>query len=460
MKNFDLVVIGSGPAGQNAALQAAKLHKRVAIIEKEALLGGAGINTGTLPSKTIKDAIYHLHGYKLRSFLNVSHSLKKSITFRDLISRQKQVTKYDENVIRNKLEQNNIEIIYGTASFLDIHTVKVVLRNGDVDTLTASFIMIATGSRPRRSDDIPFDDHIICDSDSILTTESSPGSLAVVGGGVIGTEYASMFSVFGLTITLIERRNSLLRFLDQEITNKLTEHSQANGVTFLLGKEIAKVFVNQNKKVVTELKSGEVIITDMFLYAMGRNANTDLLNLSTAGISTDTVGQIKVNEFYQTDVPHIYAAGDVIGFPALTSTSLEQGRRAACHAFEVPIASIPKIWPYGIYTIPEISMVGKTEEELITESVPYEVGRAFYREIARGQIAGDTQGFMKLVFHRDTRKLLGVHIIGDSATELIHIGQCVITYGGTVDFFIDNVFNYPTLAECYRTAALDGTHRL
>jgi len=343
---------------------------------------------------------------------------------------------------------------------VDPHTVKVTRRNGQVDTLTAPYFVIATGSRPRRGEEVPFNDGTICDSDTILSTDSLPKTMTVVGGGVIGCEYASMFAAFGIKVTLLERRTELLRFVDQEVVQALIYHMRTNGVMMKLGEDIDKVTQDEKKRVIIGLKSGKTVVTDMLLYAMGRQANTDDLNLLAAGLAADKLGQIKVNEYYQTEVPHIYAAGDVIGFPGLASTSMEQGRLASCHAFNVPQLSLPKVMPYGIYTIPEISTVGKNEEELTKEGVPYEVGRAFYKEIARGQIFGDLEGLLKVIFHRDTLELLGVHIIGEGATELVHIGQAVITYGGKVDFFVHNVFNYPTLAECYRTAALDGINRL
>ncbi len=460
MREFDLLVIGSGPAGQKAAIQAAKLRKRVAVIEKERVLGGSCINTGTLPSKTLKDAIYYLHGFKLRSFTNITYSLKKNMTLRDLMARKDLVIKHELEVITDQLERNDVEIIQGPASFVSTHILKVSAKSSDKDLMTAPFIVIATGSRPRRPEEIPFNDVTICDSDSILSTEVIPKSMIVMGGGVIGCEYASMFAAYGIKVTLFDKRNDLLRFVDQEIVQALIYHMRTNGVTMRLGEDLDKVTTDERGRVVTTFKSGKTIITDMLLYAMGRIANTDMLNLAAVGITPDKMGQLKVNEHYQTEVPHIYAAGDVIGFPALAATSMEQGRLAACHAFQVEQSTLPTVLPYGIYTIPEISTVGKTEEELTKEGVPYEVGRAFYKEIARGQIVGDLEGLLKLIFHRNTLKLLGVHIIGDGATELVHIGQAVLTYGGKVDFFVHNVFNYPTLAECYRTAALDGINRL
>jgi NAD(P) transhydrogenase len=460
MREFDLLVVGSGPAGQKAAIQAAKLRKRVAVIEKERVLGGSCINTGTLPSKTLKDAIYYLHGFKLRSFTNITYSLKKNMTLRDLMARKDLVVKHELEVVTDQLERNDVEIIHGTASFVDPHTLKVSAKSRDEELLTAPFIVIATGSRPRRPEEIPFNDVTICDSDSILSTEVIPKSMIVMGGGVIGCEYTSMFAAYGIKVTLFDTRNDLLRFVDQEIVQALIYHMRTNGVTMRMGEQLDKVTTDESGRVVTTFKSGKTIVTDVLLFAMGRIANTDTLNLAAVGITTDKLGQLKVNERYQTAVPHIYAAGDVIGFPGLASTSMEQGRLACCHAFHVEQSTLPTVLPYGIYTIPEISTVGKAEEELTKEGVPYEIGRAFYKEIARGQIVGDLDGLLKLIFHRTTLELLGVQIIGDGATELVHIGQAVLTYGGKVDFFVHNVFNYPTLAECYRTAALDGINRL
>src|SRR5438132_10028022 len=355
MREFDLLVIGSGPAGQKAAIQAAKLRKRVAVVEKERVVGGACINTGTLPSKTLKDAIYYLHGFKQRSFSSMSCSLKKSMTLKDLMARKDLVVKHELEVINNQLERNDVELIQGTASFVDPNTVQVARGGSDVDTLRAPFIVIATGSRPRRPEDVPFDDVTICDSDSILFTEAIPKSLIVMGGGVIGCEYASMFAAFGIKVTLFDKRNDLLRFVDQEIVQALIYHMRTNGVTMRLGEELDKVTTDERDRVVTTFKSGKTIVTDVLLYAMGRIANTDMLNLAAVGLAPDKVGQLKVNEHYQTEVPHIYAAGDVIGFPALAATSMEPGRLAACHAFHVEQSTLPTVLPYGIYTIPESS---------------------------------------------------------------------------------------------------------
>jgi len=459
MKPYDMLIIGSGPAGQKAAIQAAKLGKRVAIIEKALQLGGTSLNTGTLPSKTLKDTIDYLDGFARRGFPQLGAEVKRRITLPDLIARKDQVIKSEVSVVTDQLQRNHVEIIPGLASFVDPRTLSVARPDGRAVRLRGSSIVIATGSRPRRPETIPFDDITICDSDSILNTKEHPASITVMGGGVVGTEYASMLAVFGIQVTLIDRRTHLLRFVDQEIMSVLDSHMQRNGVTMRLGEEISEVVLDQRGRVVTRLQCQETVTTDMMLYAMGRSGNTESLNLEAIGLKADQ-GQLTVNEHYQTAIPHIYAVGDVIGFPALAATSMEQGRLAACHACRVAQPAAPTTLPYGIYTIPEVSTIGKTEEELATAGVPYAVGRAFYREIARGHISGDLEGLVKLVFHRDTRELLGVHIVGPGATELIHIGQPVMAYQGTVDFFVHNVFNYPTLAECYRTAALDGLNRL
>lgn len=460
MRSYDMAVVGSGPAGQKAAVQAAKLSKRVAIIEKAPQLGGTSLNTGTLPSKTLKDTIEYLHGLGRRGLRQLGAELTKQLTLPDLMIRKDQVIETEVAVITNQLRRNGIETIQGTASFVDSHTLNVVKSDGQVDHVHASTIVLATGSRPRRPPDIPFDDLIVCDSDSFLRTTKNPASIIVIGGGVIGTEYASMLAAFGISVTLIDRRTQLLRFLDREIAQALDSQIQQNGVVMRLGQEQLDISMNEAGYPVVRLQDGETVTADMVLYTLGRIGNTEALNLPAIGLATDRQGQLAVNAQYQTAIPHIYATGDVIGFPALAATAMEQGRLAACHAFHVPDAHEIKVIPYGIYSIPEVSMVGKTEEELAAADVPYGAGRAFFREMARGHISGDLHGFLKVIFHRDTHALLGAHIIGPGATELIHLGQSVLTYGGTVEYFVHNVFNYPTMAECYRTAALDGLNRL
>lgn len=460
MKSYDMVVVGSGPAGQKAAVQAAKLSKRVAIIEKAPQLGGTSLNTGTLPSKTLKDTIEYIHGLGRRGLHQLGAELTKQLTLSDLMARKDHVIKTEVAVITDQLQRNDIEILHGTAGFVDPHTLSVLRSDGQVEYVHATAIVLATGARPRRPAEVPFDDVIVCDSDSFLRTAKNPAGIIVIGGGVIGTEYASMLAAFGIRVTLIDRRTQLLRFLDGEIARALEAQIQQNGVVMRLGQEQLDISVNKAGYPMVRLQDGDTVTADMMLYTMGRVGNTEALNLSAIGLATDQQGLLTVNAHYQTAVPHIYATGDVIGFPALAATAMEQGRLAACHAFHVSEAHDIKVIPYGIYSIPEVSMVGKTEEELAAAEVPYAAGRAFFREMARGHISGDLHGLLKVIFHRETHALLGVHIIGAGATELIHIGQSVLTYGGTVEYFVHNVFNYPTMAECYRTAALDGLNRL
>jgi len=463
--DYDLLVIGSGPAGQRAAIQAAKLHKRVAIIERKAAVGGVSVNTGTIPSKTLREAVLHLSGYRERGVYGASYTVKQNITMGDLLFRTAHVIRHEIDVTRHQLTRNGVEVIGAEAQFAGPNTLNLKLLTGThgQEQVSAQFIIIATGTTATRDEHIPFDGQRIFVSDDILTLNQLPRSLAVVGAGVIGCEYASMFATLGSRVTLIDMRKRLLPFVDGEIVESLAYHLRENRVTLRLGEEVSGIEPFDDaagKHVRIHLASGKQIITEEAMHSVGRTGNTTSLNLAAAGLTTDDRGRLKVNEHYQTAVPNIYAVGDLIGFPSLASTSMEQGRLAACHAFGIPAKSVPELFPYGIYTIPEISMVGMTEEELTEQGVPYEVGKAQYREIARGQIIGDTTGLLKLVFHRDLRELLGVHIIGEQAAELIHIGQAVLSFGGTLDYFIDTVFNYPTLAECYKTAAFDGINRL
>lgn len=460
MRTYDMLVVGSGPAGQKAAIQAAKLGKRAAIIERAAYLGGASVNTGTLPSKTLKDTIDYVHGLGRRGFPHLGVELTRRITLPDLMARKDQVIATEVAVITDQLRRNGIEIIHGTAGFGDPHTLRVIHWDGRYEEFQAAVIVLATGSRPRRPADIPFDDLTICDSDSFLATKNQPASIIVMGGGVIGAEYASMLGAFGIRVTLVDRRTHLLRFMDQEVIHVLEDQMRQAGVAVRLNQPCLGVARTPEGLVAVQLSPEETITAEMLLYTMGRVGNTEALNLDAIGLVPDKQGQLQVNANYQTALSHVYAVGDVIGFPALAATSMEQGRRAASHAFQGAPTTQPTIIPYGIYSIPEVSMVGRTEEELTAAGIPYVVGRAYYQEMARGHISGDLHGFLKLIFHRTTRRLLGVHILGPSATELIHIGQLLLTYEGSVEAFVHNVFNYPTLAECYRTAALDGLNRL
>jgi NAD(P) transhydrogenase len=457
---YDLIVIGSGPAGQRAAVAASKMGKRVAVIEARQVVGGVCINTGTIPSKTMREAVLHLSGYNYRSVYGVNYRVKEKITMADLAFRVQAVIKTEVDVTEAQLSRNAIDVVHGVARFIDPHLVHVESPQGET-TLEAGQIVIGVGTKPAVSENVPVNGKTIINSDEILGLEALPKSLIVVGGGVIGVEYTCMFAVLGVRVTLIEKRDRLLDFADREIIEALSYHLRDARVTMRLGEEVESVEEQAPGTVVANLMSKKKVSGDALLYAVGRQGNVDDLNLAAAGLEADNRGRIAVDEHYQTKVPHIYAAGDVVGFPSLASVSMEQGRIAASHAFEDHAAySNSGFYPYGIYTIPEISFIGKTEEQLTGEDVPYEVGMAYYREVARGQIRGDTTGRLKLIFHRDTRKVLGVHIIGEGASELVHIGQAVMTLDGTVDYFVDSVFNYPTLAECYKVAAFNGLGRL
>jgi len=462
--DYDLLVIGSGPAGQRAAIQAAKLNKQVAVVERKTILGGVCINTGTIPSKTLREAVMHLSGYRERSLYGASYTVKQNITMADLMYRTDYVIQHELDIVRHQLQRNRVELISAEASFVDKNTIRLqyVGERGWRD-VTAKFVVIATGTRATKSDKIPFDDHRIFVSDDLLKLDHLPRTLAVVGAGVIGLEYACIFAALGVRVTIIDKRRQLLSFVDEEIIDTLLYHLNQNRAILRLGEEVEAIEPLSDEhgdRVKIHLVSGKQISTEMALYSIGRTGATNALNVESVNLESDQRGLLKVNAQYQTNIPNIYAVGDVIGFPSLASTSMEQGRLAACHAFGVPTQASPELFPYGIYTIPEISTVGRNEGELTEAGVPYEVGKAQYREIARGQIIGDQTGLLKLIFHLDTHELLGVHIIGEGASELVHIGQAVMAFNGKVEYFINNVFNYPTLAECYKTAAFDGINRL
>ncbi len=461
---YDLVVVGSGPAGQRAAIQAAKLGKHVAVIEKHGTVGGTCINTGTIPSKTLREAVLHLSGYREKALYGASYTVKQHITLADLLFRTERVMRHEHDVTRHQLARNHVEVIHARGSFVDPHTVRLSLVDmSGVREVSARFIVLATGTSATRSSHIPFDAHRIFASDDLLLLDRLPRTLTVVGAGVIGCEYASILAALGVRVTLVDKQTRLLPFVDEEIADALAYHLRQQRVTLRLGEEVSAIEPFQDDRgeaVRIHLASGKQIVTEKALHSIGRTGNTGDLDLAAAGLEADPRGRLKVNARYQTSVPHIYAVGDLIGFPALASVSMEQGRLAACDAFALESRSVPSLFPYGIYTIPEISMVGRTEEQLTSEGVPYEIGKAHYREIARGQIMGDSTGVLKLIFHRDTRELLAVHILGEGASELIHIGQAVLAFGGRVDYFVNTVFNYPTLAECYKTAAFDGLNRI
>ncbi|MCH8205823.1 MAG: Si-specific NAD(P)(+) transhydrogenase [Chloroflexi bacterium] len=456
---FDMFVIGTGPAGQRAAIQAAKLGKRVGIGERRRVVGGVSINTGTIPSKTFREAVLHLTGFRQRGIYGSAFTVKEDITVDDLIFRCDFVIKREVDVIRHQMRRNRVHIVAGEASFRDAHRLEINDAGTTVE-VEAEYVVIATGSRPANPPGVEVDGKTIITSDMILDLKGIPRTMTVVGGGVIGVEYASIFAALGVGVTLVEKRPRLLDFVDTEIVESLVYQMRGNDVILRLGEEVDSVHVDELHRAVANLKSGKKIVSELLLYSIGRIGSTSSLNLGEAGLSADDRGRLKVNETHQTEQPHIYAVGDVIGFPSLASTSMEQGRAAACHAFGIEYASTPELFPIGIFSVPEISMVGKTEEELTKAGVPYEVGLARYREIARGNILGDDTGLLKLLFHRETRKVLGVHIIGTDAAELVHIGQAVMAFEGTLDYFVNTVFNYPTFAECYKVAALDCYNKL
>ncbi len=458
MSQYDLLVIGSGPAGQRASIQGAKNGKRVALIEKREVIGGVCINTGTIPSKTMREAVLHLSGYNYQNIYGVSYRVKEKITMADLAFRVQHVIKTEIDVTQAQLARNGIEVLTGAASFVDAHTLLVTNSRG-ANEIKGETIVIGTGTKPAVSGKVPINARTIINSDQILDMPNIPRSLIVVGGGVIGVEYTCMFATLGVRVTLIEKRPRLLEFADAEIIEALSYHLRDHRVTMRLNEEVSSVEESPTG-VVANLESNKKVSGDSLLYAVGRQGNVDDLNLAAAGLESDSRGRIKVDENYCTTQPNIYAVGDVIGFPSLASVSMEQGRIAVAHALHKPISSNPSYFPFGIYTIPEISFIGKTEEQLTDEDVPYEVGVAFYREMARGQIRGDTTGRLKIIFHRETHELLGIHIIGEGASELLHIGQAVLILKGKVEYFVDTVFNYPTLAECYKAAAFNGLNKL
>ena len=468
MEHYDLCVIGSGPAGQKAAVQAAKLGKRVCIVERTEVVGGVAINTGTIPSKSLREAILHLTGFKARGFYGESYAVKQKITIEDLISWCQHIIKAEVEITQSQLQRNGVDILTGTASFKDPHWAAVVHGN-DVTAVNAEHFFIATGTKPARPPEIPFDESHIVDADGILRLPHLPKTLIVVGGGVIGTEYASMMQALGVKVTLIEGRARLMEFLDSEIVEALQYHLRQTGMTLRMGEKVVSVrqveapagaVARDNMLVEAVLESGKTLRAECLMYAVGRQGCTDPLDLGRVGLAADDRGRIKVDENYRTEAKNIYAGGDVIGFPALASTSMEQGRLAACHMFGRKTESYRELFPFGIYAIPEISMVGWTEDALTKADIPFETGVAQFKEIARAHLMGDTQGMLKLLVHQESRAVLGVHAIGSGATELVHIGQAVMAFQGTVDYFVSTVFNYPTLAECYKVAALNAVNKL
>jgi NAD(P) transhydrogenase len=456
--HFDLIIIGSGPAGQKGAIAAAKLGKRVAMVDRREMTGGMSLHTGTIPSKTLREAVLYLTGYRQRAFYGRDYKLKEEISTADLMERVNTVVNREVAVIREQLRRNGVVMLDGTAHFAGPHTLEVEGRQG-AQTVEADYVLIACGSRAARPPEIPFGAGVI-DADQIGRESQIPHDLIVVGAGVIGLEYASMATALGVKVTVIDQRPAILDFVDQEIVEALSYHMRRQEAVFRLGEKVTEIKIGERGLVQVGLESGKRLHAEGLLYAAGRQANTDLLDLAAAGLETDARGRLAVTEHFQSAVDHIYAAGDCIGFPALAATSMEQGRLAAHYMFGQQLVHRDSLLPYGIYTIPEISMVGRTEQELTRAGVPYETGAARYEEIAKGQIVGDETGMLKILFHPDTLKVLGVHAIGENATEIIHIGQTLMALGGTVEFFRESVFNYPTFAEAYKVAALNGLNKL
>jgi NAD(P) transhydrogenase len=466
MRHYDCAVIGTGPAGQKAAIQASKLGKKVVIIEKNPTVGGATINTGTIPSKALREAVLHLTGVSKRGLFGNDYCVKRDITVADLIQVSQQVIQHELQLVRSHLDRNGIDLVWGSAAF-DTPNQLLITRPNDSEHITADKFFIATGTRPARPEHVPFNDKTIFCSDALLKLERLPKSIIVVGGGVIGVEYACMMSMLGIKVTLVEARKEVLGFLDHEITEAFQYHMRSTGMTLRLGEKVAKIESlpetageNGSVRVQATLESGKTLRAQTLLYAIGRQGTTAALRLEKAGLVADDRERMKVDEHFRTAVEHIYAIGDVVGFPALASTAMEQGRLAVCHAYGIETKSMPELFPLGIYAVPEISMVGKTEDQLTQANIPYEAGVAQYSELARGQLLGDELGMLKLLIHQEDHRILGVHAIGTGATELIHIGQAVMAFNGTVEFFINNVFNFPTLAEAYKVAALNGLNKL
>ncbi|HYK28413.1 MAG TPA: Si-specific NAD(P)(+) transhydrogenase [Streptosporangiaceae bacterium] len=459
MYDFDVLVIGSGPGGQKAAIAAAKLERRVAVAERPHMIGGVCLNTGTIPSKTLREAVLYLTGLDQREMYGQSYRLKDEITIGDLTARTHHVVSRENDVVRSQLMRNRVSILTGTARFTSPSTVEVTDADDTSRAVSAEKIIIATGTKPARPKSVAFDEKTIIDSDGILQLARVPRSMVVAGAGVIGIEYASMFAALGTKVTVVEQRDRMLEFCDLEVVEALKYHLRDLAVTFRFGESVAAVDPHP-EGAIAKLASGKRIPADTVMYSAGRQGMTDDLGLDAAGLTADSRGRISVDQFFRTSVPSIYAVGDVIGFPALAATSMEQGRLAAHHACGEPLHEVSQLQPIGIYSLPEISFIGQTEDQLTRDCVPFEVGVSRYRELARGQIIGDSYGVLKLLVSPVDRTLLGVHVFGTGATELVHIGQAVMGCGGTVDYLVDAVFNYPTLAESYKVAALDATNKM
>ncbi len=458
--HYDLIIIGSGPSGRSAAIQAGKLKQKVLVVDRQAQVGGVSVHTGTIPSKTLRETILNLSGYRERTFYGRSYRAREDITAQDLRQRVRKTLSYEVDNLEDMFARNHVETMRGAARFVNETTIEVT-QDSQTETFTAKHFIVSVGTKPYRPDDIGFNGHTIVDSDELINLKSLPRSLIVLGAGVIGVEYATMFQALDVKVTLIESRDTFLDFIDKTLMQEFIHEIRDLGIDLRLGSPVVEVAEQPDKTISVTTKNGRTARAEMFLFAAGRMGATQHLNLSACGVKTDSRGRISVDKTtYQTNKPHIYATGDVIGFPSLASTSLSQGRVAACHAFGVKIPPQSAWFPYGIYSVPEISTCGMSEEELQDQGIPYEVGCAKFRETARGNIMGITQGMLKMLVSLKTRRILGVQIMGEGATEMIHIAQAVMNYKGTVDYFIENTFNYPTLAEVYKSAAFDAWARM
>jgi len=445
--DYDMLVIGSGPSGRRAAVQSAKLGRSVLVVDRGRRLGGVSVHTGTIPSKTLRETVLNLSGWRERGFYGRGYRVKQDISISDLVDRLHKTLDHEVEVLQHQFMRNTVRSARAAVKFLTPNKVSLTADNGDYSEVGFANALIAVGTRPHRPADVPFDKQRVFDSDEMLELHHLPRTLTVIGAGVIGVEYATIFSALDVPVTLVEPRNTILDFIDREIVDDFIHQMRDRGMTIRLGSAV--------KEIASKPDHAEVTLAD------GRTGNVASLGLDTVGIEADARGRIKVDpDTFQTSVPNIYASGDVIGFPSLASTSMEQGRVAACHAFGVHLPPPPESFPYGIYAVPEISTVGLSEEQVRDSGAAYEVGLARFRETSRGHIMGVSSGFLKLLFSVETRRLLGAHIVGEGATELIHIGQAVINLGGTVDFFVNNTFNYPTLAEAYKIAGLDAWNRM
>ncbi|WP_395644906.1 Si-specific NAD(P)(+) transhydrogenase [Terricaulis sp.] len=460
-QQYDLIVVGSGPAGRRAAVQAAKLKKSVLVVERGRRVGGVCVHTGTIPSKTLRETVLNLSGWRERGFYGRAHRNKENITADDLRRRLTITLDHEVEVLEHQFARNKVATVAGAARFLDPHTLEITTERGDVKHARGERIILAVGTTPHRPASMPFDGEAILDADEILDLKRLPCALAVIGASVIGIEYATIFSALDVKVTVIEPGPSLLGFVDRELVEEFIHDLRDRGVSLRFNSKVQTVERTGAESVLVQLEDQRQIHADTVLFAAGRKGATENLNLAAAGLTADDRGRIAVNKAtFRTGVPHIYAVGDVIGFPSLASTSMEQGRIAACHAFHETAHAPPEFFPYGIYSVPEISTIGMTEEQVRANNIAFETGIARFRETSRGHIMGLNSGFMKMIFAIDTRRLLGVHIVGEGATELIHIGQAVLNLGGGLDYFVENTFNYPTLAEAYKIAALDAFNRM